>query len=144
MRVVFYVTNPSGWTVHVADSPSCNGGGGDGRQFSNDAEVQLLETTVSGYSNDLNPDGAGTVLFSDTEDLSRQCSGQTWIVSDGRFQVIAVATLIDVTSPYLLRLNPPADIEGRPDALWYVGFNRTVGDESRAGTGLQEAAICVR
>jgi len=45
----------------------------------------------------------------------------------------------------LLRINPPSDTEGAPNALWYFGLNHVVQSSfARTGTGAQTANICLR
>jgi hypothetical protein len=51
-----------------------------------------------------------------------------------------------VRSPFSLRLDPPADHEGKPDRVWYVGLNRSVGsnEPKRSGSGLSWVELCVQ
>jgi hypothetical protein len=47
-----YTCNPSGYSVHIGDSPSSNGGGGDSGSTQHDAELQLLDSTLSVFRSD--------------------------------------------------------------------------------------------
>jgi hypothetical protein len=144
MELRFVAEDPAGWIAHVADSPSCDGGGGDSSDFANDAEVQLRDGTLTAFANDLDPKGPSTTLLSSNGYVAPEdrCVERTWIVSDQRFR--SVDPPLDVSSPFLLRLNPPSDSEGAPDAMWFIGLNRTFGDASRGGTGVIAASICLR
>jgi hypothetical protein len=142
MELTVSLCNPTGWTVHVGDSPTNNGGGGDASTFSNCAELQLLDTTMTGLTNDYDPVHPGPLFTSPGYMPATGCTTFTWIVSDQRVQ--SSSPVLDYTSPYLLRLNPPADLEGPPDALWYVGLDRTYGEATRSGTGVQTGHFCLR
>lgn len=48
----------------------------------------------------------------------------------------------DVVSEFALRLNPPSDAEGTPDALWFLGIDRTAGTATRNGTGATKIDLC--
>jgi hypothetical protein len=137
------VCDPTGWTVHVGDSPSNDGGGGDAGQFSNDAEAQLLGLELAVISNQMHPSGPATDLYRNPAYVGATgCTDFRWTVRDQFFGSDRGA--ISVTSPYALRIDPPSDSEGPPDALWYVGLNRTYGSAARTGTGATSAAFCLR
>ncbi|HEU0036123.1 MAG TPA: hypothetical protein VFQ53_36170 [Kofleriaceae bacterium] len=133
--------NPTGYTIHLADSPSCNGGGGDAAQFSNDAEVYLQDTAIFAFSNDLAP-MAPALLGDDPGMLSLTgCQLFTMRVADKEIHVSSPKPF-DLVSDFALRLNPPSDAEGPPDALWYLGIDRTTGSAARNGTGVTTVDLC--
>lgn len=135
--------DPVDWVVHITDSPSGNGGGGDATQFSNDAEAQLVGTGLDVITNDLDPGGSASRIHTDPAYVpAAGCTTFTWTVRDQFFgsDLGAVA----VSSPYILRIDPPTDPEGAPDALWYIGLNRTYGSAARVGTGVTRSTLCVR
>ncbi len=61
---VTYDAEPTGWTVDICDSKSCNGYGGDAGHTSNAAEIEILNTSFNAYRNTLHghPDSTGEPL----------------------------------------------------------------------------------
>ncbi len=132
--------NPQGYWFHLADSPTCNGWGGDGGQFSNDAEIQLLNTTLSLFGTDGN-NGADLGDSNPFVPASGLSTRSIWVADE---VVQSFDPCYTVNSPYALRLNAP-DPEGAPDALWYVGLNGVYSGESdRRGSGLTKVHLCIR
>jgi hypothetical protein len=147
LRLRFQVCDPRGLWLNLADSPSCDGGGGDAAQFSNDAELELNNTGVWLFGNDYgrNADKATPLLGGTAAFVpATGCSVRTVVISDG--SVRSVDPGLDVRSPFSLRLDPPADHEGKPDRVWYVGLNRSVGsnEPKRSGSGLSWVELCVQ
>jgi hypothetical protein len=144
MALTFSVCNPLDWTVHIADSNTCNGYGGDGGTFSNDAEIHLTGTSLLAYPNQYGSDaGVGNLLTAAGFVPTTGCSIRTLLIGD-QYLDSTGGEFTRVDSPYLLRINPPADGEGAPDAIWYLGFGRTVGSSSRSGTTWASSSICLR
>jgi hypothetical protein len=146
LRVRFEVCNPKGLWLHLADSPSCDGGGGDATQFSNDAEIELQNAGLWVFGNDYGriADKQTPVLAGKADYVeSTGCSVRTLVVADG--SVRGAQPLINLRSPFSLRLDPPADHEGTPDRVWYLGLNRSVGSAapSRSGSGLSWVELCI-
>ncbi|HXU81454.1 MAG TPA: caspase family protein [Polyangia bacterium] len=147
LRVRFEVCDPKGLWLNLADSPSCDGGGGDATQFSNDAELELQNAGVWLFGNDFGrgPDKQSTLLAANVQYVaSRGCSVRTLVVADG--SVRSAEPGLDVRSPYSLRLDPAVDHEGKPDRFWYLGFNRSVGSNEprRSGSGLTWVEMCIQ
>ena len=141
LDVDFEVCDPIGFTLHVGDSPSNNGFGGDGAEFTNDAEVQLVERTLEVYGNDLAPLERKIVLR-DTEFVRSEGCTRRWIEIRDR-EVRTNGAVERVESDFALRLDAP-DSEGGPDRLWYVGFGGAfAGDADRRGDGLVSACLRV-
>jgi hypothetical protein len=139
LEVSLYLCNPTSWVFHIGDSPSNDGYGGDGGDFSNDAELQLLGTTLAFYPNDYT---TMTPLLTDSSFVSSSgCATRTFTIKDSYLATASPAHT--VSSVYGFRLNA-ADSEGTPDAIIYVGLNRTVGSSSRTGTGIQTATITIK
>ena len=145
MELTFTVCNPTGFTVHIADSPSNDGYAGDRGERSNDAEIHLTGTTLVAYANDFGRAvEVGDLLAVDDYVGAAGCSSRTLIVGDG-YIASPTGDFARVDSTYAMRINPPTDEEGPPDGTWYVGFDRTVGGESyRDGNGWVSASICLR
>jgi hypothetical protein len=143
LAITVTVCDPSGWLVHITDSSTGNGGGGDAATSSNDAEAQLMDRALTVFSNQDHPSGPATALHSDASYvLASGCTTFTWIVRDQFFG--STHQSVSVSSPHLLRIDPPSDSEGTPDSLWYVGLNRTYGTSMRNGTGVTMASFCVQ
>jgi hypothetical protein len=147
LRLRFETCDPQGLWLNLGDSPSCNGGGGDDTQFSNDAELELRNSSLWLFANDYGRPASKTSKFL-TEGAgfvaSAGCSTRTLIVGDGLLHSAQPA--IDVRSPFALRLDPAVDDEGKPDRRWYLGINRSVGSSApdRSGSGLKWVELCIR
>jgi hypothetical protein len=142
------VCDPTGWAFHIGDSESNNGNMGDSGHTSNDAEIQIMDGVVLGiFGNDAAP-MPGTPVYQDAAYLpAAGCATRVLEVRDSA--VIGVEPPFEVRGDYLLRIDPPTDAEatamGRgPDALWYIGINRTIGASDRVGTGTRMVRFCVR
>jgi uncharacterized caspase-like protein len=146
LRLRFEVCDPKGFWLHVADSPSCNGGGGDSAQFSNDAELELLNSGLWLFGNDYAraADKVVTILGSRPDFVAAGgCSVRTLVLADG--SVRSAEPAVNARSPYSLRLDPGTDHEGAPDRRWYLGLNRSVGSGApdRTGSGLSWLEVCI-
>ncbi len=128
----------TGFSFHFGDSPTNDGYGGDAGSTSNDAEVHVTAGSLSVYGNDsVSPGLQGTIA-----DVlpTAGCGSYEITFAD---QQITTPTMV-FTGPQFLRIDPPTDTEGTPDALWYLGVNRTYGNAGRTGTGTTTAALCFR
>lgn len=137
------VCDPTEWVLHLGDSPTNDGSGGDIGSTSNDAEMQLFfGTNYQVWGNDYVP---GTKTLTNVLDAvaTTGCSSLVVIARDQYVELVQPVTDV-VSSQYALRINPPVDTEGTPDALWYLGMNRTIGNMLRNGTGLQNVSLCLR
>lgn len=138
------VCDPTEFVLFVTDSPTGNGGGGDGGTTSNDAEVELnAGTTLGAFANQTHPSGAAFPLLTQPGYVAASgCTTMQWTLRDQFFA--ANPGDHEVSSPHLLRLNPPDDTEGTPDAVWHLGINRTFADAARDGTGVTRAQLGLR
>jgi len=135
VRAVFdlkYGSAPIGWTLNVGDSQSNNGFGGDGGDQSNDAEMQLYGSKLSVFGRDGTP--------------RRNVLNLTSAVAPGAFSVeVSNERLVwtggDLNSEYLYALAGQPDFEGPVNYDVYAGFNRTIGNGSRRGSGLSSVTI---
>ena len=146
VRLRFEVCDPQGMWLHLADAPTCNGAGGDSGQFSNDAELELRGTGLWVWGNDYGRPGQLTdhnIVSAPGFVSVAGCSTRTLVVGDQL--VRSPDPAVRARSPYGLRLDPPADHEGRPDRRWYIGVNRSVGSDrpDRVGAGVNWLEICV-
>lgn len=155
MSVMF--KDPNGWVLNVGDSSTNNGYGGDRATFYNDAEMQIVNTNMSGYFNQFN------FLDPYTNSCTPSCNpyplpypypsfsmnrvllptGTTiakFVIKDQFFNANFSATNVPFTlqNPYFLRLIGK-DLEqpsGLNDKIWYAGVNRVIyGPGARIGKG---------
>jgi hypothetical protein len=146
LRLRFEVCDPHGLWLHVGDSPSNDGAGGDAGHFSNDAELELRATGLWMYGNDYgrSADLRDLTLASVPDFVAASgCTRRTLVLGDGVLESRDPA--VRVRSPYALRLQPPHDHEGTPDRRWYIGINRSVASDTpeRSGAGLAWVELCV-
>lgn len=137
------VDSPRGWVFHLGDSPSDNGGGGDGGDFSNDAEAYLMDNDLFVFGNDSSLGQPGHVReFPDI--VPEDGPGLFWLaVGDGTLSVRTSdgdpPMCLNESSDDLLRLDAN-DLEGAPDRLWYLGMNQ-VYPGGRTGSGLRRVGV---
>jgi hypothetical protein len=162
------ICNPTGWAMHLTDSPSANGYGGDGASTDHDAEGYLI--------------GGSSLEFYSAYDMTRILPG-AYLNKRGAFpggcSVVRMAAFHDAGSPdstfqFVGDISKPeistevsslhgmkigytscssstssqrsieCDYENRSlsdQNYWYIGINRTVGSSSRTGTGVQRACV---
>jgi hypothetical protein len=135
VQITLEACDVTGWVFHVGDSPTNDGFGGDSGSSSNDAELQVYLGNLAVYGND----SFGGVRLSETAALPTSgCGTYEITLSDQR---VMTPTMMAMGAE-LLRIDPPTDAEGTPDALWYLGANRTYANATRTGTGLRSLALC--
>jgi hypothetical protein len=132
---VTYGAAPVGWTVNIGDSPSDNGFGGDAANFSNDAEMQVLGTTLSVYGNDATPAAVRNML-----NLYNMVALSSVLNLDVRNNYLGFGTG-EIRSDRLYALAGQPDTEGPVNYDIFAAFNRTVGDGSRNGTGVTQVVV---
>ncbi|PYQ11732.1 MAG: hypothetical protein DMH00_07515 [Acidobacteria bacterium] len=137
-RAVFDVTYggaPSGWTVNIGDSATDNGFGGDSATQSNDAEMQVLNTSLSVYGNDATPPAVRNMM-----NLFNAVAAGSHLTLDVRNNYLGFGTG-DLRSERLYALAGQADTEGPVNYDIFAAFNRTVYDASRNGTGVTQVIV---
>jgi hypothetical protein len=138
------VCQPTGWVLDIGDSPTNNGGGGDNGQFSNDAELQLVDTTFTAIGRDGTvPAVINSMPIRLLESSNGNCWTETITIRDQAVNLRGFDTA-DVNSSNLIRFNAP-DSQGLPDSKIYAGFNRVIDDgtTSRVGSGVRQVRIIV-
>lgn len=148
LDVLVDVCNPTGWWTHFADSPTCNGYGGDAGTAAHDAEAHLTNRRFYYYSMD--PDSR-PIMNTDEVVPTGGCYRVQWSIYENEVLFDDDATTTDTprvearsvrgfdSAPY-----DEADSEDSSGAdadLWYVGLNRTVASSSRSGTGVNKACF---
>jgi len=139
LHVGAHICSPSGWVLHIGDSPSNDGYGGDGGDFSNDAEIQFVATTLTIYGSDRSVDDSNHVRTFDDAIAAQGCTDAHLVIGDGHVSVDPPG--MDEHADDLLRVGAD-DAEGRPDRKWWVGMNRTYARASRSGHGLRRLTLC--
>lgn len=169
MDVYAWVCDPTGWAMHVADSPTCNGYGGDAATSDHDAEGYLFAQQgnpsewvefFSAY--DMSRGVPGTYVkdedaFPGACDWVRMTFFHNRVTPNSCFYYSSSASSTTVKSLHGAKLGYPAcgaststqrsiecdwEDSGLADKEnWYVGLNRTVGSASRSGTGVQFAYV---
>ncbi len=142
LELTVHVCDPSGWVFNLADSPSCNGYGGDDGDFSNNGEIHLGPgndgTLLYYYGNDY----VTSPLLLQVPDFVADVGCSSATVRVGDRSVVSSESCFASDSVYGLRLWPTVDNESVPDAKWYLGLNRVVQSTVRRGEGLQQAHLC--
>ena len=135
---VQYGSVPTGFTVNIGDSPSNNGYGGDGAQFSNDAEMQVTDASMFVYGKD----GTPTQPLVAVSNFATSTSLLTFEVNNRRLTWDNRAgTASALASPLLYALNGQPDTEGPTNYDVYAAFNRVISESARYGTGVTRVTV---
>ncbi|MCP4661798.1 MAG: CRTAC1 family protein, partial [bacterium] len=140
-RAIFeveYGASPADWTVNIGDSESNNGGGGDGADQSNDAELHVLGTTMKVFGKG----GTPTYPLAEVPGLVQYGTLLTLDVSNEQLRWHNYNGQADsLVSPYLYALDGQPDSEGPVNYEVYAAFNRTIGTSGRDGSGVTRVRI---
>jgi uncharacterized protein YgiM (DUF1202 family) len=140
-----YDAMPTGWLVNIGDSASNNGYAGDGATQSNDAEVQIVDTTLMIFGSDytpleVSPDGSRLLLNTEYLAQNRPISLEigdgyvSWETLQGHQEAME--------SPYLFALKGQDDLEGDSNYTIFAAFNRVIsGTPDRVGFGVTRVTI---
>ncbi len=125
------------WGLHLADSPSNDGFGGDAGDSSYDSEFYTFGTGAALYTDD-NGGTAQLLSLSGVVDPASDhlqlavCDGYLGFQSD-------VYPYTETTSPFIFQIDgdepDPVTATGLNDRLLWLGLNRTVGSSARMGQG---------
>jgi hypothetical protein len=139
------ICDPAGWVFHMSDSPTGNGWGGDAATTSNDAEFHLNAASpnvgMAVYASDLAQGRYQGAMQSHVFDGTHGCVTRRILVAD---QQLATDDGLSMCDPALLRINPPSDAEGTPDAMWWVSIGGTFQSSGREGAGMQRMTFCLQ
>lgn len=171
MDVFATVCNPSGWWLHLADSPTNNGWGGDGQSTDHDAEVHTNGAGVSYYSAwDMGRGEAGTTAIANNVypggcKISRMTAFHAANSPVSTFRYFAdnanptpslqVSSLHGFKIGYSLCASSSSSSRAiecdwednqannslADQNYWYIGVNRTVADAMRNGSGV--SSVCI-
>jgi hypothetical protein len=131
------VCDPAGINMHLADSPTAVLEGGDAGSSDNDAQLIL-----DGASLTIRPSEAMNIQASRVENFvdASGCSMRTIEVADSA--IYLVDEEVGLCGAGMLRIDPPTDPAGRPDALWYLALGTSVDGRGAAGRGLESVELC--
>jgi hypothetical protein len=144
------VCDPTGWFVHVCDSPTNNGFSGDSGTTQHDAEAHAVGNTLQVYRSDK---GSGSILSCQFPSLgcTGGCVTQDWTVINDRLTLdpdTATAGPLSICDNISLFEFPPYDEGDTEDTVpsdadkLHIGLNRTCSAFSgRTGTGVQKACF---
>lgn len=138
------VCNPRKWVLHIADSPTNDGAGGDAGTTAHDAELYLYDRAIALFGSDnSDPRRAGRLWSANLPDFAPPsgCLDVRFGIADRAVTVEPVCRMF--ISNDMLRLDPPTDAEGTPDRVWHFGFNQTYRSVDRLGSGLRSVELCV-
>jgi hypothetical protein len=142
---VKYSTIAEGWTVNIGDSESNNGYRGDAAHQSNDAEMQILRSSLESpnaltvYGNDYRPEEELNPLLQYT--LKGDRPNITLTVKNQFFGWERRGNIGKMKSEFLYALDGQLDDEGPENYDVYAAFNRTIGNASRDGKGVGKVII---
>jgi hypothetical protein len=144
LRLAARICDPAGYVLHLGDSKTNDGGGGDAMTTSNDAELLIQDTRLDVFANDLGAqNGFHPSLLNQVGYVAAEgCTTRALSISD---QVVDDLhdPAVYFESSFLPRISPGGDLEGTPDAIWWLGLNHVVRPEvARAGTGLDKVRFC--
>ncbi len=148
LDAILDLCSPTGYTHHFADSPTCNGFGGDGGTANHNAEAH--NSGANWYFYGVDPSSLPRVV--ETGVLATGgCYQVHYAIQEDRLRFDddgdpADSFRIDLTSYDTFELAPYAEADaedpsGADANLWYVGLNRTVASSSRSGTGVDRACF---
>lgn len=142
-RIVYEIefgANPTGYLVNIGDSSTNNAGGGDGYTQTNDAEVQIVDGTLSIFANDT---GRGALIASVPN--CAPANGKIRLeIYNNKVTYINYTTRQVMTweSNYLFALDGRYDMEGPVNYKIYGGFNGVVQRYcNRVGSGVTRVNV---
>ncbi len=141
------ILNPIGWVLNVGNSPSNNGAGGDGADFTNDSEldIRVLEDTplpgaLRAYTND-NAEETRPILTVENFVHRRGYNRINIEIGDQCLRAARTRrgkTNAQLQSDFIYRLDGPDEEASENDSLYWIGLNRVISDGSgRLGGGVR-------
>jgi hypothetical protein len=127
--------------LNIGDSATNDGWGGDGSTQSNDCELQVLNSQVSVYASDY---GTSQQLYTAGGYHTSASSNVRYEISNNTIKLwrnFDTATTVTVSNNNLFALDGRADASGAVDYTIYAGFNRTINNASRNGSGINDIYV---
>jgi len=146
------VCNPTGFSMHFADSPTCNGYGGDSGTANHNAEAHTAGTGIYIYgSDDTSRGGTEPGMIRRNAIPSTGCYRVHWAIDEDDvafedFTALSTSANIKLHSFETFEVPPYSetdneDTTGADAPFWYFGLNRSVASASRTGTGVGRACL---
>ena len=134
--ITLEVCDPTGIAFQIADSPTAHAGGGDDGSTSHDADLALDGTTLHlrAATGSAVPPSSVTSFVAATG-----CTRRTLAIADQIAYV--VDTGAGLCGTRMLRIDPPTDEHGTPDARWYLSTSGSV-DGRTSGSGVRSVELC--
>lgn len=136
------VCNPTGWWIHLGDSPTNNGGGGDAGDTDYDAEAYVLGTafemvgTFDTVRQVLDP-----IYKVENAVTASGCSQVQWTIYEDQLAFDDDGVTSDLPLAEIGTKNGFERNSGNDSYKWYAGINRTVGDAFRSGSGVTKVCF---
>uniref|UniRef100_A0A2C9LWR9 Uncharacterized protein n=1 Tax=Biomphalaria glabrata TaxID=6526 RepID=A0A2C9LWR9_BIOGL len=124
LLIDLFFTSPNGWVFNLGDSSTNNGFGGDSSTQSNDAELQLVNTALSGFLSD---NGGGASAFSTS--LPTAYSRLTLVIGNEHTVFIPngdVSLANYYTNVNWFALNSQLDQSGPVNNDLFLGLNQVI------------------
>lgn len=134
--VTVEVCDPTGLVFQIGDSPTNHGDGGDDGSTSHDADLALDGTTLhvrAASRSEIDPSTIASFV------PASGCTTRTLALADQIAYLVESGAGLCGTG--VLRVSPPTDDHGSPDALWYLSLAGSV-DGRTAGSGLRSVELC--
>jgi hypothetical protein len=134
--ITMEICEPTGLVFQLSDSPTAHAGGGDAGSTSHDADIALDGTTLhlrAATGSSVPPSAVSSFV------TATGCSTRTLVVADQIAYLVESGAGLCGTG--MLRIRPPADDHGAPDALWYLSLAGSV-DGQTSGSGLRSLDLC--
>lgn len=134
--ITMEICDPTGLVFQISDSPTAHGGGGDDHSTSHNADVALEGTTLhlrASTSSSVAPSSVSSFV------TATGCSTRTIVLADQIAYLVESGAGLCGTS--MLRIRPPTDELGTPDARWYLSVAGSV-DGASPGSGVRSVDFC--
>jgi hypothetical protein len=157
MAVRVYSCDPSGWSFHIGDSSTNDGGGGDALSTQHDAELQVNGSTITVFGSEFITQHSSVASVTSTYGVPSGCSIQEYRIYNHYVWVDpSVSVSGNESSWFHYFFDFPrydeADSEDTgycdgnttyhcEERKLYIGLNRTYGDASRSGSGVVAACV---
>lgn len=137
----FETSDPSGYWFSIGNSPSNNGWGGDGSQFSNDTEMFMYNNTAIVWSNDISGSYQALTIPNSTDPAG---DFVTAVVCDGYFGWESSTVAADLTTNDIFQIDgnesdPQAG--GLNDTQLYLSVDRVIQSSFRSGLGVDTLTV---
>lgn len=147
--------NPSGYSINIADSATCNGWGGDAGTQTHDSELQVQNNKMMIFQSDL----GGRTSIELPADSDSEANAVHNFLPGGTNRRIEIGNnrvswwtgssylpseTVSVGHKNIFALDGQNDPEGPENYTIYAAFNRTVYSASRSGSGITTVYVYLK